>query len=523
MIELTSHRESKISRERRGVGAIIGGVLLVAILLTSVLLYYVTILDNDKRKASYDIQSAQINQDRAAEELSVFRERELVGGNMMRVHMTNDGSLPVIISHVLLYCISSGCPSPDPEQSATSTTLNAREQDTADIGPLTNLLTYRVDFITERGNIISTIECEVNGSVCANDPDMGEDPEPPCIDCQVDTGIIQGTGSIQLDFKAFGAIFPQLGSRAGVDQRGWDVKVSSPFGSATGYPGFDLPQGLSAVLVEKARNMDPSGEDLVLSRNTGLVVNVGKTTSGQPDPNYICKEDKVTRTLAAYNEAASNKVLPNTPVGSARTAGWQELFFCSTQPATNNNPWTPDAKFNNINGIFMVARGTFDNIWAQYAQTIPYQSVAIGQDGITQLNACLLNSDAIGFACPSPTTASSNSNLRYNATQTQMADPLNPLTVWLHINTASPRNPTAPFNAVWLYPDGNYTRLVVDGTLNANRNIEMQLPNTESDGTTPIDCSGGSGTSEYYSLIVTDSYDSSSKRNVYYMTWRMDC
>ncbi|MGH9876772.1 MAG: hypothetical protein ACRD5H_03985, partial [Nitrososphaerales archaeon] len=342
---------------------------------------------------------------------------------------------------------------------------------------------------------------------------------------------IQGTGSLQLDFKAFGAIFPQLGNRAGVNQTGVYVNVTSPYGSATGYPGFDVPQGLNTVLVEKARNLDPSQHDLELNRNTGLVVNVGKTTSGQPDPNYLCKNSidaSGNLHLSPYNEATNNIIMRYTDPELPDTEGWVELFFCSTQPATNNNPWVADAKFNNINGIFMVARGTFENVWAEYAQTIPYQSVAVGKQGITQLNACLYEDSSDNAACPSPLTSSSIPELKYSADVATMEGGL---TVYLHINTASPKDPTAPFNVSWLYPDGNYTRLVTDEVfIPGTRNVEVDLPTgdtkaSDGDGDIGDDCSKYADVSGhvYYTLIVTDSYDSNSNKNVYYMTFRMDC
>ncbi|MGI0015956.1 MAG: hypothetical protein ACREBU_21255, partial [Nitrososphaera sp.] len=113
---------------------------------------------------------------------------------------------------------------------------------------------------------------------------------------------------------------------------------------------------------------------------------------------------------------------------------------------------------------------------------------------------------------------------RYSATRTEMQ---NGVTVWLHLNSGASLKP--PFNVSWLYPDGNYTKLVQDApSLNPNGNLAVSLPTTESDGITGIDCSGGAGTSEYYTLIFSDEFETSGgasngKRYVYYMTFRMDC
>jgi hypothetical protein len=159
-----------------------GGVILVSILVTTVLLYYVSILDNDKRKASYEIQSAQTDMNKAAENLKVFRDQDLVviaPNSYINTFMSNDGSLPLIITHTLLYCLDTGCPTPnDPVVSETPLTLNGKEQANTPVGPVSNGLTYRVDFITERGNVVSTPECDVDltQGICTNDPGTGGIP-----------------------------------------------------------------------------------------------------------------------------------------------------------------------------------------------------------------------------------------------------------------------------------------------------------------------------------------------------------
>lgn len=158
-----------------------GGVILVSILVTTVLLYYVSILDNDQRKASYEIQSAQNDMNKASENLAAFRDQDLavVGpDSYINTYMSNDGSLPLIVTHTLLYCVDPSCPASDPVVSNNPMTLNGKEQTNAQIGPVSDALTYRVDFITERGNIVSTPECDVDltQSICTNDPGTGGTP-----------------------------------------------------------------------------------------------------------------------------------------------------------------------------------------------------------------------------------------------------------------------------------------------------------------------------------------------------------
>jgi hypothetical protein len=642
-------KNRKFRRDRRGVGAIMGGVLLVAILLTTMLLYFITILDNDQRRASYDIQSAQVNQDKSAEALEASRDQDLFTngtGSYINAVLNNDGSLPLIVSYAALFCIDDDCPTPNnPIIAQTDKTLNAKEVTTRHVGPVSDDLNYRVDFITERGNIVSTEECVVDlaAGICTNEeadiPDfiISADPksivievgnsgpstitvtslsgfssdvalsasspdggnivgsfnpssvtpsgtssltittaeettpgtytmiitgvggsishstsvsvtviEPVDIDGAVNEGIIQGTGSIQLDFKAFGSIYPQLGSRAGVDQRGWDVKVSSPYGSATGYPAFDIQTIINAntqvVLVEKARNLDPSGEDLIMTRTTGLLTSNDQTQGTPPSSNYICKEDKPNKRLLEYNEGANRKELPATPISAAKTVGWQELFFCSTSPSDGTGDqittfWTPANKFSALNGIFMVARGIFETVNAPYAQTIPYQAISPGKGNNPDnpLNICLRDDSFIGNnACPGLTTGCDDTNncgatfnpssLRYTALVSEMQSGVQ---VRLHVN-----NPNSDFSnndklkITWLYPDGTYTDVteISIASLDSNRNSAVfTLPTTQSDGTSPIQCSGGPGTSEFYTMVVTSEYNTQAKRYVYYMTWEMQC
>lgn len=177
----SNQKPRKSRRERRGVGAIMGGVILIAILVTTVLLYYVTILDNDRRKAAYEIQSAQINQDKSAEELVAIREQELVPNPTdptsfyIDTKIKNNGSLPLIVSYVVLYCAD--CTTPLESQDEISITLNGQEPAIQRlVGPITEDATYQVDFITERGNIVSAGECvaDLSAGMCTNDATGGE-------------------------------------------------------------------------------------------------------------------------------------------------------------------------------------------------------------------------------------------------------------------------------------------------------------------------------------------------------------
>ena|GEM_PF-4434029 len=147
-------------KKRRGVGAIIGGVILVAILLTTVLLYFMTVLNNEQRRVSYDIESAQDNQDKALESLVAASNFNPPDPTFMNTIIKNDGSLAVVVAYSALHCID--CASPNnPNFDDTDITLNSKETASRLVGPVISGNTYRVDFITERGNIFYTQDCLV--------------------------------------------------------------------------------------------------------------------------------------------------------------------------------------------------------------------------------------------------------------------------------------------------------------------------------------------------------------------------
>jgi hypothetical protein len=174
----------KFGRERRGVGAIIGGVLLVAILLTTVLLYFITILNNDERKALYDVQSSQIDQNKAVENLSVtsLQLETNPGGETglyLKTLIANEGSLPLIVSHSAAYCITCTSPNdPAPGLDNTPVPLNIKDSATRYV-PVSLGNNYTAGFITERGNIFYSENCQVVSStevVCTDDSEGSTSP-----------------------------------------------------------------------------------------------------------------------------------------------------------------------------------------------------------------------------------------------------------------------------------------------------------------------------------------------------------
>ncbi len=624
-------------RQRRGVGAIIGGVILAAILVTTVLVYFITILNNEKTRTSYEILASQVEEQKSAEKLTAARDTDLInsGGNLyINTRMSNNGSLPLIVSRAVMYCVSaSGCPTPnDPTDDSTSVTLNPGEPSSRNVGPVSNTLTYRVDFITERGNIVATRECTVDSTleICSNDntsgvPDFSvtaEPPsqaiqvgatgtisvlvgsvngfsspvtlsfsvspstgmtlptlspgtvtppdtstmtiatdeddtpgtyiitvtgtsgstthsdvvsvtllEPPDITGAVNEGIVQGTGSLQLDFRAFGAIIPQLGDRDGVPQKGWEVVTASKYGAATGYPAFEIPYHSHVFFVERMRNLDPSGEDITLTRKTALITNQGTIPAGQQSVVYICKENpSASDGVEAYNEQSAFKIIPNTPIDADPTVGWVDVYFCSENPGTDyivgngscgpsaaSGGYCPEHTNSQLNGIIMVARGSFTPSLSQYGQTIPYQSSQPGLTDHTTFFWCLYESDS-NSPCPAPASTSADPLLAYTADRASMQAGVD---IFAHYRDTSSSLPNPGATITWIYPDGTGAVLADNQGL-VNQNIPISLPTTNSDGITPIDCAPGQ-TEAFYVLKINDNFSTEGTRNVYYMTFRMSC
>jgi len=170
-------RNKRFGKQRRGVAGVIAGVFFMAIILSTVAVYFVLTLTNERARASYEIQSQQENQAKVAEKLEVVRDEALdcdPAPCMITVYITNEGTLPLVNTNVLLYCTDTACP-PIPGPPGTDPndpveqlpldinndpiplTLNAKERNTRTVGPVDDTLTYRVDVITERGNIVSAV------------------------------------------------------------------------------------------------------------------------------------------------------------------------------------------------------------------------------------------------------------------------------------------------------------------------------------------------------------------------------
>lgn len=345
-----------------------------------------------------------------------------------------------------------------------------------------------------------------------------------------ESDIVQGTGVIQLDFKSFGVMFPQYQLRNGVDQTGFSARSAN----ATGYPAFMIPAGPQAYLVERVRNLDPAGNTINLGRSSGMTISQGKCPSGQCAPVFLCKAiNDINGNLASpptpLNDPTTSVSIPPTPRTAGKYVGWQDVALCSN--AQNSvSAWNVQGQMSNINSAFMVARGYYAGTNFAYAQTIPYQSIIVanqgapnlGNGGISSPNmiACLRNSD-VNTSCVSPTGIDASTTLKYRDTATNMGAGLSQIRI--HVNN----NCNCGYNVSWIYPGtGKAVNLATIPTiswqLNGNNNLAnaigntaITLPTTMEDGVTPI-------VSGYYTIMLTTGYDSNSERDAYYFTFRVD-
>ena len=241
------------------------------------------------------------------------------------------------------------------------------------------------------------------------------------------------------------------------------------------------------------RNLDPSKEDMTLTRQTGLAISLGKALGNTPTIVYLCNVDTATRTITGYT--TDSFVLPYTNPAGSRYEGMQDVFFCSEDEQAGTASWdtASDAKFDNINGIFMVARGFFGATSDFYAQTIPYQSLYIANP----INACLKAADTPGstLACPaSVNTAATNPGYTYDATRAQMQGPL---TVQLRLQGTL----HGPYSVDWVYPNSgkHVTLTTLPQIPNGSGNIAITLPTKMEDGITNLQ-------EGFYTIVVTGQY-----------------
>lgn len=166
--------EGPTSERTSGFQLLVIGQVAAGLVIVGLVFYSFQVVDDNNRLSQ---QLAQIlpYAEQGIEKTDLIRFDQLAGSgsgkfNMM-VRISNQAPISTSYPYVLLYCTSApGCSgtSGDPVINPASITfsvpltLEAGEQIDLPIGPIDDGLTYRIDVITERGNVVSTDECMAN-------------------------------------------------------------------------------------------------------------------------------------------------------------------------------------------------------------------------------------------------------------------------------------------------------------------------------------------------------------------------
>jgi hypothetical protein len=458
-------------REKKGVAGIIAGIFLAAILFSSVFVFFLVMTEGQTTRTKAEIEAQDYKNDKLQELFKVRSEdnlAELDANNQgyIKIGVNNTGGIPMAVSYLMVYNqndipMLEGTPfifgSPFTINGGFKAMINTKDIDSSVRFDKDPVKPYRIDIISERGNIQSTtypppplIEFNLNLNITS-----------PFAQSAAEAALAQQTGSIILNYTGFGALFPNFASGGSVDQRGWDANVQD----TPGYPAFRLIDSQLTYLTARIKNKDFSGEDIDLLHHTAFVITRDQGTSFSQQALYICNADYINKTVSQYDDA-NPETLVNVRDSTNPNEGWTNITLCDTAIGTTGpnafkNDWTPVD--SNVNFLFMIVRGNFAN-GRPYAQTIPYQAVLIPDQTFT---ASVTN--------PATYEGQTNSTL-----------------------TVAISGGTAPFDIHWVYPDGRYDlRGTITGT---STNIDV-----------PTDAPLG-----YNIIQVTDAVE-----RVYYMTFEV--
>jgi hypothetical protein len=479
------------TQSRRGVGVIVGGALLAAILFTSVYLYFFVIMQGQVIRGETDAKIQNMENAKKLEQLRVSSFANTTT-NTVNVKILNSGSIPTKIAYIVMFDNKSIPVNDDQTSEKRDITLNPGHQTSAlDMGvPADASVTYTIDAITERGNVV-TAQWPSQGGI------------------EVSNTINGVLGSLQIDYKSLGVIFTHQKSQPLntpitkdlVDQRGWDVK----FGDGLGYPAFRLPalDGSSngskiskpEALVLRVRNVDPSGQDMTLYSNTGLALSIAPDLPQHSQTLYLCYGDPTLKSFEAYNDKSIKKIILPNAFGADLTddTGWTFLYFCDSDPGLPLNDWEAKRYSPDLNPVTLVARGAFEKIYSEYGQTIPAQAVTTTDDFFV---SCLKNRGDIISVSDS---CSNTSNDKYRGTAGAK--------IWVYI-TGPIGAPPFETRATWINPDGQTQNLILTPSAATNP-FSFNVPDKEPDGT-PIK------ENTNYIIQVTDK-----NGNIYSMTFRV--
>lgn len=438
------------NREKKGVAGIIAGIFLAAILFSSVFVFFLAVTEGQTTRTKAQLESQEFK-DRKLQESIKIRPLDSLNANKVQLGINNTGSIPVAVSYLIVYDDNNIPISVNIGQDVEGLTVNPNtntivEYETALPDPSGSTI-YRIDLITERGNVLSTTWPPPPEGVPGP-------PGPPGSVGDVEVVFAQQTGSVILNYTGFGAIYPNWGTVSGVDQRGWKATIKG----VPGYPAFRLidderPTFLTAVV----KNKDLNNSTLTLTHHTGFVLTNNPAGNLQPNPVYICDTNYNTGFVQQYSNSGGQNspvALPNDNVviPPPGETNWTKLTFCDANFATNqfwagtNNGWRPvDGE---VNFLFMLLRGNFAN-GQPYAQTIPYQAVLIPDGKIAGVSLS-----------------------KYTAPYT------NPGSVTVTVSGGN-----APFDIHWIYQDGTYRNIgtIASGTM-GTFNLPTVKPAPENPG-----------------------------------------
>ena len=163
------------ARNKRGIGAILGGTILALILFTSVFIYFITIMQTQSEKGRADVQAARVDESKRLETFKIRAYQNTInnstGYELIPVMLDNTGPLPINATFAVVTRLD------DPtdrleipleqygNENIASSPPNVQVINQGDsalffVGSTQPSLaagkTYHIDVISERGNVVGT-------------------------------------------------------------------------------------------------------------------------------------------------------------------------------------------------------------------------------------------------------------------------------------------------------------------------------------------------------------------------------
>jgi len=147
------------NREKKGVAGIIAGIFLAAILFSSVFVFFLAVTEGQTTRTKAQLESQEFK-DRKLQESVEIRPLDSLNANKVQLGINNTGSIPVAASYIIVYDDNNIPISANIGQDVEGLTVNPNtntivEYETALPDPSGSTI-YRIDLITERGNVLST-------------------------------------------------------------------------------------------------------------------------------------------------------------------------------------------------------------------------------------------------------------------------------------------------------------------------------------------------------------------------------